>query len=91
MVQAAPVQQPVLLKHIQWTGTAWFGSPMVHNLGSGSKKIIGTFYSIYVWDGQGNELDHVDLASRIYAPAVVADLEGDSVYEIIAESIWGSE
>lgn len=82
--QAAPVQHPVLLKRIQWTGTAWFGSPMVHNLGSGSRKIIGTFYSIYVWDGLGNELDHVDLASRIYAPAVVADLDGDGIYEIIA-------
>ncbi len=82
--QAAPVQKPVLQRNIQWTGTSWFGSPMVHNLGSGARKIIGTFYSIYVWDGQGNELDHVNLNSRIYAPAVVADLEGDGVYEIIA-------
>ena len=52
-IQAAPVQPPVLLRNIQWTGTSWFGSPMVHNLGSGAKKIIGTFYAIYVWDGAG--------------------------------------
>lgn len=81
---ATPVQKPVLAKHIQWTGTSWFGSPMVHNLGNGSSKIIGTFYNIIVWDGSGYELDRVDLGSRVYAPAVVADLEGDGVYEIIA-------
>jgi len=81
---AAAVQPPVLVKRIQWTGTAWFGSPMVHALGGGPRKIIGTFYSIYVWDGDGNELDHVPLGSRIYAPAVVADLEGDGVFEIVA-------
>ncbi|PIE56258.1 MAG: hypothetical protein CSA34_05075 [Desulfobulbus propionicus] len=79
-----PVQRPVPIKRIQWTGTAWFGSPMVHDLGTGSRKIIGTFYSIYVWDGQGNELDHVSLDSRVYAPAVVADLEGDGIFEIVA-------
>ena len=83
---AAPVQKPVLARHIQWTGTAWFGSPMVHNLGSGSSKIIGTFYNIIVWDGSGNELDRVELGSRVYAPAVVADLEDDGIYEIIAGS-----
>ncbi|BHH83092.1 FG-GAP repeat domain-containing protein [Desulforhopalus sp. 52FAK] len=81
---AVPVQEPVLLKQIEWTNTAWFGSPIVHNLGSGARKIIGTLYDITVWDGQGNELDEVKHASRIYAPAVVADLEKDGIYEIIA-------
>jgi hypothetical protein len=85
-LQSAPVQRPVLVRHIQWTGTAWFGSPMVHDLGGSANKIIGTFYSIIVWDGDGNELDRVDLGSRVYAPAVVADLEGDGVYEIVAGS-----
>lgn len=86
VVMAAPVQEPVLLKQIKWTNTAWFGSPIVHNLGSGARKIIGTLYDITVWDGQGNELDEVKHASRIYAPAVVADLENDGLYEIIAAS-----
>ena len=85
-LQSAPVQRPALVRHIKWTGTAWFGSPMVHDLGSGSNKIIGTFYSIIVWGGDGAELDRVDLGSRVYAPAVVADLEGDGVYEIVAGS-----
>jgi hypothetical protein len=83
---AAPVQRPVLVRQIRWTGTAWFGSPMVHDLGGGARKIIGTFYNIIVWDGNGNELDRVDLGSRVYAPAVVADLEDDGVYEIVAGS-----
>lgn len=86
MVDASPVQKPILARHIQWTGTAWFGSPMVHKLGGGSTKIIGTFYNIIVWDGSGNELDRVDLSNRVYAPAVVADLEGDGIYKIIAGS-----
>ncbi len=77
VVQAAPVQKPTLVKQIKWTGTAWFGSPIVHNLGTGSKKIIGTFYDIIVWDGAGNELDRAPHGSsyphdgRVYAPAVV--------------------
>jgi hypothetical protein len=89
---AAPVQQPTLVKQIKWTGTAWFGSPIVHKLGSDSKKIIGTFYDIIVWDGAGNELDRAPHGpsyphnSRIYAPAVVADLDGDGIYEIVAGS-----
>ncbi len=92
LAQAAPVQQPVLVKQIKWTGTSWFGSPIVHELGSGSRKIIGTFYDIIVWDGAGNELDRAPHGSsyphngRIYAPAVVADLENDGVFEIVAGS-----
>lgn len=91
-VLAAPVQEPTFIKQIKWTGTAWFGSPIVHDLGSGSKKIIGTFYDIIVWDGDGNELDRAPHGSsyphdsRIYAPAVVADLENDGIYEIVAGS-----
>lgn len=92
LTMAAPVQQPTLVKQIKWTGTAWFGSPIVHDLGSGPKKIIGTFYDIIVWDGAGNELDRAPHGasyphnSRIYAPAVVADLDRDGVYEIVAGS-----
>ncbi len=89
---AAPVQRPVFTKQIKWTGTSWFGSPMVHNLGSGQRKIIATFYDIIVWDKNGNELARVPhgsglpLEGRIYAPAVVTDLDGDGIYEIIAGS-----
>jgi len=90
--QAAQVQKPVLTRQIKWTGTSWFGSPIVHNLGTGQRKIIGTFYDIFVWDKDGNELANAPSGSsyphegRIYAPAVCADLDGDGVYEIVAGS-----
>ncbi len=89
---AAPVQKPVFVKQIKWTGTSWFGSPIVHNLGSGKRKIIGTFYDIYVWDAKGNLLDEAPHGpsyphdSRIYAPAVVADLEKDGIFEVVVGS-----
>ncbi|NOQ47187.1 MAG: hypothetical protein GQ559_11055 [Desulfobulbaceae bacterium] len=89
---AAPVQQPVLNKQIKWTGTSWFGSPIVHNLGTGNRKIIGTFYDIFVWDADGNELARMPSGSqyphegRIYAPAVCSDLDGDGIFEIVVGS-----
>ena len=91
-IAATPVQRPVFVRQIKWTGTSWFGSPIVHDLGTGSRKIIGTFYDIIVWDAAGNELARAKHGSgyphngRIYAPAVCADLEGDGVYEIVAAS-----
>jgi hypothetical protein len=91
-VAAAPVQQPVFKKQIKRTGTAWFGSPIVHHLGTNSPKIIGTFYDIIVWDANGNELARAPHGSgyphpsRIYAPAVCADLDGDGIYEIVVAS-----
>lgn len=89
---AAQVQRPVFSRQIKWTGTSWFGSPIVHDLGTGQRKIIGTFYDIFVWDKDGNLLANAPSGSsyphegRIYAPAVCDDLDGDGVYEIIAGS-----
>ena len=89
---AAPVQRPLFVKQIKWTGTSWFASPIVHDLGSGKRKIIGTFYDIFVWDSSGNLLAEAPHGSgyphdsRIYAPAVVTDLEGDGIFEIVVGS-----
>jgi hypothetical protein len=89
---AAPVQAPQFLHQINGTGTSWFGSPIIHDLGSGERKLIGTFYSIYVWDKDFNELDEAPSGpsypheGRIYAPAVCADLDGDNIYEIVVAS-----
>jgi hypothetical protein len=88
----APVPAPQLLKLIQWTGTSWFGSPIVHDLGTGERKLVGTFYDIYVWDSRFNLLDKAPSGSsyphegRIYAPAVCADLDGDGIFEIVVGS-----
>ena len=70
---AAEVSQPVLLNHMS-TQTSWFGSPIIHNLGSGGPKLIGTYYKIYVWDSEFNLLDTAESGSsyphegRIYSP-----------------------
>lgn len=93
---AAPVSQPVLLRQIQWTGTSWFGSPIIHDLGSGERKLIGTYYDIIVWDKNFNEIARAPHGSayphkgRIYAPAVCADLDGDGIWEIVVGSTAGS-
>lgn len=93
---AASVQQPQLLKQVKWTGTSWFSSPIIHDLGTGEKKLIGTFYDIIVWDQDFNEIARVPHGlsyphkGRIYPPAVLADLDNDSIWEIIVASTKGS-
>lgn len=88
----APVQRPELLTQIQWTGTSWFGSPIIHNLGSGERKLVGTYYDIFVWDKQFTQLARAPSGAsyphegRIYPPAVCADLDGDGIFEIVAGS-----
>ena len=86
---AQPVQTPQLMTQIKWTGTSWFGAPIIHDLGTGIPKLIGTFYSIYVWDKNFTELVKISRNGRIYAPVVCADLEGDGIYEIIYGSTNG--
>ena len=91
-VDAAPVQQPQLLTQIRWTGTSWFGSPIIHDLGTGERKLVGTYYDIFVWDKDFNELARARSGSsyphegRIYPPAVCADLDGDGIVEIVVAS-----
>jgi hypothetical protein len=95
MVCAAPVKHPILLKQLKWTGTSWFGSPIIHDLGDGEKKLIGTFYDIFVWDHEFNLLATAPSGSsyphegRIYPPAVCSDLDGDGTYEIVVASNKG--
>jgi len=90
--QDVPVQAPEFVHQIKWTGTSWFGSPIIHDLGTGERKLIGTYYTIFVWDSDFNELDRAPQGpehpheGRIYAPAVCADLEGDGVFEIVVGS-----
>jgi len=91
-LSAASVQRAQFVRQIKWTGTSWFASPIVHHLGTNSLKVIGTFYDIIVWDAQGNELARAKHGSgyphpsRIYAPAVCTDLDGDGIFEIVVAS-----
>jgi len=91
--KAAPVKEPVLRQTFRWLETSWFGAPAIYDLdGDGNKELIGTYYSVYVWDSSGNLLDRMDYRDyhlgRVYAPPVVADLEGDGITEIV---VGGSE
>lgn len=85
---ATPVQRPTLLKHIETGETSWYCSPAIYDLdGDGTKELVGTFYSVFVWDSAGNLLDKMATNhyhyGRIYAPAAVADLDGDGITEIV--------
>ncbi len=81
---AGKVQAPVFVRNLSGQ-TGWFASPVVSDLGEkGARKIIAAYYTLYVYDANGKLLDSADgNGSRIYAPHVVTDLEGDGTYEII--------
>ncbi|MCP4674098.1 MAG: VCBS repeat-containing protein [Deltaproteobacteria bacterium] len=79
------VQEP---EHIMRLGgeTSWFASPVVYDLdGDGKNELIAAYYSVFVFDSDGNLLHTAsDGESRVYAPHVVADLDGDGTTEVVA-------
>ncbi len=84
---AAPggeVQQPELLMNLPGQ-TSWFASPVVHDLdGDGRNELIAAYYSVFVFDENGELLAEGDAGEgRVYAPHVVADLDGDGITEIV--------
>jgi hypothetical protein len=83
-VSAGDVQTPQFVRNLKGQ-TGWFASPIVADLdGNNANELIAAYYSLYVYDAQGNLLDSAaGNGSRIYAPHVVTDLEGDGIYEII--------
>lgn len=78
-----PVQEPVFVRNIKGQ-TSWYASPVAVDLnGDENREIVAAYYTLYVYDAQGNTLDSASgNGSRIYAPHVVADLDGDGVMEI---------
>ena len=81
---AGEVQAPVFRMRLAGQ-TGWYASPVVADLdGDGRNELIAAYYSIYVFDNQGQLLDGVDHnGGRVYAPHVVVDLEGDGVPEVV--------
>jgi len=79
------VQAPVHLVTLAGQ-TSWFASPLVYDLDAdGNQELIAAYYSIYVFDRDGNLLDTAeDGDGRVYAPHVVADLDGDGIVEVVA-------
>lgn len=80
-----PVQKPVFVRNVVTQETGWFGSPAVVDLDKdGKKEIVATLYSTMVFDAAGNRLAKATATKgRIYAPGVVADLDGDGTTEIV--------
>jgi hypothetical protein len=80
-----PVQKPQFVQNIPSGQTGWFASPVVADLDhSGHNKLIAGYYSLFVYDAYGNRLAKADgNGSRIYAPFVVADLDGSGVMDIV--------
>ncbi|MBN1770659.1 MAG: VCBS repeat-containing protein [Deltaproteobacteria bacterium] len=79
------------VRNLSIGNTGWFSSPAVLDLdGNGSKEIVAPFYDVAVWSADGTLLDRTDHEThshgRVYAPAVVADLDGDGTIEIVVAS-----
>lgn len=92
---AAPVRVRTLTGDKSWAETGWFSSPGLADLdGDGRKEIVAPFYSLFVFDSAGTTLATIKedayTKGRIYAPAVVADLEGDGVMDIVAAGNQGT-
>lgn len=80
-----PVQKPIFVRNVKTGETGWFASPAVVDLDKdGKKEIVAALYSTKVFDASGKELAKgTATKGRVYAPHVVADLDGDGTTEIV--------
>jgi FG-GAP-like repeat len=81
----AKVAKPRLVRHIPTGETGWFSSPGLVDLnGDGRLEIVAPDYSTFVFDANGRQLGKgTATKGRVYAPEIVADLDGDKVPEIV--------
>ena len=90
----ASVAEPRFLRNLSIGNTGWFSSPAVFDLDhDGENEIIAPFYDIAVWDTDGNLIyreERIHHSGRVYAPSVIADLEGDGIVEIVVAAGEGS-
>ena len=77
----AAVAAPRFVRTIATGETGWFASPGLVDLnGDGRLEIVAPFYSTFVFDAKGRPLGKgTATKGRVYAPGVVADLDGDKV------------
>ncbi len=78
------VRRPEFVRNLAGQ-TSWLASPVVADLDhDGENELIAAYYSLYAFTPSGNLIDRADgNGSRIYAPHVVVDLEGDGTVEIV--------
>src|SRR5581483_3970431 len=81
----AAVQMPTFIRNVKIGETAWYSSPAVVDLDKdGKNEIVAPFYSTFVYDQTGKQLGKgTATQGRVYAPGVVADLDGDGTMEIV--------
>jgi len=81
----AKVSAPRFVRTIATGETGWFSSPGLVDLdGDGRLEIVAPDYSTFVFDANGRALGKgTATKGRVYAPGVVADLDGDKVPEIV--------
>lgn len=79
------VQAPTFVRNIKAGETAWFSSPGLVDLdGDGKLEIVAPLYSTFIYDANGKQLGKgTSTKGRVYAPSVVADLDGDGIKEIV--------
>jgi len=80
-----PVAGPRFVRTIATGETGWFSSPgLVDLTGDRRLEIVAPFYSTFVFDHKGRLLGKgTATGGRVYAPSVVADLDGDGAPEIV--------
>ena len=81
----APVQRPRFVRNLPTGETGWFSSPSLVDLnGDGKLEIVAPFYSTFVFASNGRLLAKgTATKGRVYAPGVVADLDGDRIPDIV--------
>jgi hypothetical protein len=89
---AAKVAAPTFVRNLAAGETGWFSSPGLVDLdGDGKKEIVAPLYSTFIYDAQGKRLAKATATQgRVYAPAVVADLDHDGVLEIVVGGNGGT-
>jgi hypothetical protein len=79
------VAKPRFVRTIDTGETGWFSSPGLVDLNrDGRLEIVAPFYSTSVFNAKGRLLGRGTATSgRVYAPGVVADMDGDGIPEIV--------
>jgi hypothetical protein len=81
-----PVAAPTFVRNVKTGETGWYAAPAAFDLdGDGKMEIIAALYSTFVFaaDGTARGAKATATKGRVYAPHVVADLDGDGVTEVV--------